>query len=115
MNISVNKWLRILPGMLCVLVLVESSSKKSPNSRVSRWNTTVMASDSSRCRNWARSRCTASVESAYPHKIVAWRCTDGEEGKLTGTTRLAYWGTSREGDEKLLKEIGLAPLRVGVE
>ena len=65
--------------------------------------------------SWGRvggSRCTAQVEVPYPHKIVGWRCSDGEVARLTGTTRLAYWGTSREGDEKLLKEIGLEPLGV---
>ncbi len=68
--------------------------------------------------SWDRvngSRCTAQVEAAYPHKIVGWRCNDGEEAKLTGTTRLAYWGTSREGDEKLLEEIGLKPLGVSAK
>ena len=62
---------------------------------------------------WRRmdgSSCTAQLEVAYPHRILGWRCDDGELARLTGSTRLAYWGTHREGDEKLLSELGLAPV-----
>jgi hypothetical protein len=51
--------------------------------------------------------CTVQVESPYPHRVVGWRCADGEKAALTGSTRLAYWQTQREGDEKLLKQLGL--------
>ncbi len=53
--------------------------------------------------------CGAQVEAAWPHRLIGWSCSDGEEAKLTGTTRMAYWGTHGEGDERLLKELGLAP------
>jgi hypothetical protein len=55
-------------------------------------------------------RCAALVETAYPHRILAWSCEDGEAAKLTGSKRLAYWQTNREGDEKLLEELGLRPM-----
>ncbi len=51
--------------------------------------------------------CTFQVERPYPHRIVGWRCADGEHAQLTGSTRLAYWQTQRLGDEKLLKQLGL--------
>lgn len=56
------------------------------------------------------STCAYDLEVAYPHRIVAWSCTDGEKAELTGSTRLPYWSTHREGDEKLLGELGLEPL-----
>lgn len=55
--------------------------------------------------------CTFQVEVPYPHKIVGWSCTDGEHARLTGSTRLPYWQTHGEGDEKLLQQLGLAPMR----
>ena len=51
--------------------------------------------------------CTIDIEVARPHRILGWACTDGEKGVLTGTTRLPYWRTAREGDEKLLRDLGL--------
>ena len=53
--------------------------------------------------------CTFSIEVPYPHRIVAWTCSDGESARLTGTTRLDYWRTHREGEEALLGTLGLAP------
>ena len=51
--------------------------------------------------------CAMSVEIPAPHRIVQWRCSDGERAQLTGTRRLAYWSKAREGDERLLKGLGL--------
>ena len=48
-----------------------------------------------------------NVESAHPHRIVAWRGPDGGVGKLTGSARIKYWQTAREGDEALRKQLGL--------
>jgi hypothetical protein len=53
--------------------------------------------------------CAFQVEAAYPHRLVAWKCGDGEEARLTGSTRLPYWQTHGEGDEKLLQQLGLTP------
>lgn len=55
---------------------------------------------------------TYQIETAYPHRIVAWSVSDGESARLTGSTRIAYWQTNREGDEKYLKELGLRPMSV---
>ncbi|MFN7973201.1 MAG: hypothetical protein U0166_12780 [Acidobacteriota bacterium] len=55
---------------------------------------------------------TYQIETAYPHRIVAWDASDGESGRLTGSTRLAYWETHREGDEKLLDKLGLRPMAI---
>jgi hypothetical protein len=57
-------------------------------------------------------RCTAQLETAYPHRIVAWSCEDGEKAVLTGSTRLDYWRTHGEGDEKLLEQLGHRPMQL---
>jgi hypothetical protein len=51
--------------------------------------------------------CEVDVERAYPRRIVGWRCSDGERAELTGSTRMAYWNTQREGDEAKLRALGL--------
>ncbi|MCA9540454.1 MAG: hypothetical protein KC620_16255 [Myxococcales bacterium] len=51
--------------------------------------------------------CAIDVEVAAPHRIIGWACQDGEQAKLTGSMRLPYWQTHGEGDEKLLKDLGL--------
>ena len=51
--------------------------------------------------------CTLDIEVARPHRVLGWACSDGEKGELTGTTRLPYWRTAQEGDEKLLRDLGL--------
>ena len=63
-----------------------------------------------RTLSWRRQdgrTCQLSVEIAQPHRIIEWRCSDGERAQLTGTRRVAYWSTAREGDERLLKDLGL--------
>lgn len=47
------------------------------------------------------------VEEAAPHRLLGWRRSDGEEARLLGTTRSAYWTQSREGDEALRAALGL--------
>ncbi len=54
--------------------------------------------------------CTFQIELAYPHKIVTWRCRDGEEAKLTGSARIAYWDAKKKRDKTLLKRLGIPPL-----
>ncbi len=56
------------------------------------------------------SSCDVWLEMPYPHRIVGWECSDGESAKLTGTRRLPYWQTHREGDERLLGDLGLSPM-----
>jgi hypothetical protein len=53
------------------------------------------------------SSCTLRIETAYPHRVVGWSCTDGEEAELTGTARLPYWELNREGDASKLELLGL--------
>ena len=55
---------------------------------------------------------TWTVDQKAPHRILAWKSTSGEAGKLAGFARLKYWELHREGDEKLLRKLGLAPLAV---
>ncbi|MGE0713457.1 MAG: hypothetical protein AB7N76_36270 [Planctomycetota bacterium] len=52
---------------------------------------------------------TVWVEDAEPYRVLAWRCSDGEEGKLLKSARLAYWQLHGAGQEKLLAQLGLSP------
>lgn len=54
-----------------------------------------------------RQKCAIDVEVAAPHRIIGWRCDDGEVAELTGSMRSPYWQQNREGDEKLLQQLGL--------
>jgi hypothetical protein len=50
---------------------------------------------------------TWTIESAAPHRILAWQGSDGEEARITGSTRLAYWQLNHLGDERYRKQLGL--------
>lgn len=63
-----------------------------------------------RTATWSRGiggECSADIELAYPHRLIGWRCSDGEQAKLLGSERIPYWQTHKEGDEALLKKLGL--------
>lgn len=53
-----------------------------------------------------------AFEEAYPHRLLAWSWSRGQElldsGALTGTKRLKYWELHAEGQESLRRELGLA-------
>jgi hypothetical protein len=51
------------------------------------------------------------IEKNWPHRILRWALAPDLEGDLTGSRRLKYWELNREGDEKILREIGI-PLTV---
>ena len=50
---------------------------------------------------------TFFVETAVPFRLVKWTSSDGEEGALLGSKRLAYWQMNGPGGEKSLKDLGL--------
>ena len=50
---------------------------------------------------------TYLVESAVPFRLVRWTASDGEEGSLLGSARMAYWKMNGPGGEKYLKDMGL--------
>jgi hypothetical protein len=50
---------------------------------------------------------TYEIEAAAPFRLVRWSADTGEEGVLTGSTRLAYWKLNGPGGEKRLAEMGL--------
>ena len=52
------------------------------------------------------SSCVVHVEVDYPRRILGWSCSDGESARLLDTTRLPYWQTHKEGDERLLEKLG---------
>lgn len=70
-----------------------------PAGRFDAATATYTRADGAECSYW--------IEAPYPHRIVGWRCTDGEQADLTGAQRLAYWGTHRNGDEAHLAPLGL--------
>jgi hypothetical protein len=47
------------------------------------------------------------IEAAPPHRLVRQTGPDGEELKLTGSTRLAYWTLNHPGGERYLRQLGL--------
>ena len=47
------------------------------------------------------------VEDSPPHRLVRWTGPDGEEGALTGSTRLRYWEQHDNGHEALRETLGL--------
>jgi hypothetical protein len=55
---------------------------------------------------------TFTVEEAYPHRLVAWQSSSGESARILGSARLEYWKLHGNGDEKLLKQLGLVPQSV---
>jgi hypothetical protein len=52
---------------------------------------------------------TYLVETAAPFRLIRWSASDGEEGSLLGSERLAYWEMNGPGGEKYLKALGLTP------
>jgi hypothetical protein len=50
---------------------------------------------------------TYLVEAAPPFRLIRWSGSDGEEGALLGSQRLAYWEMNGPGGEKYLKALGL--------
>ena len=52
---------------------------------------------------------TYVIEAAYPHRILEWRSTGGESGRILGSARLPYWQLNAPGGEKELAKIGLKP------
>jgi hypothetical protein len=49
------------------------------------------------------------VETANPHRILAWETSSGERAQILGSTRLPYWQLNANGDERYLAELGLDP------
>jgi hypothetical protein len=49
------------------------------------------------------------AEQAAPHRILRWQSSSGEKAELTGSARMKYWTLHSEGDEGLLKQLGLMP------
>lgn len=49
------------------------------------------------------------VETAFPHRLVAWEGPDGESGVLRGAERMPYWSYHQEGHERFLSKLGLSP------
>jgi len=52
---------------------------------------------------------TFHTESAAPHRIVRWTCSDGEKANLLASDRLAYWERNGPGGEAALAKLGLRP------
>jgi hypothetical protein len=52
---------------------------------------------------------TFQFDAAAPHALLRWAADTGEEAVLLKTTRLTYWKLNGVGDEKYIKELGLAP------
>lgn len=105
------KTLQVLPSALMRRL---KHQKTAPGATQISWGaeqtvTVPAGSFTVRGATWTRptgGQCTLDVEVAYPHRIIGWRCSDGEVAKLRGSTRLPYWKLHDEGDEKHLKALG---------
>jgi hypothetical protein len=53
---------------------------------------------------------TYHVEAAPPFRLLRWTGSDGEEGSLVASERLAYWKLNGRGGEAYLKRFGLQPV-----
>lgn len=53
------------------------------------------------------------IEAAAPRRIIKIAHSDGTVWQLKGSVRTAYWKQSREGDERALEPLGLAPINLG--
>lgn len=51
-------------------------------------------------------RLTFFVEHDFPHRVIRFEGSDGEEAELLGTTRQPYWSLHDNGHERYLKELG---------
>ena len=54
-------------------------------------------------------RWTIEIESAWPHRIIAWSRDDGLSAKMVGSERIPYWSQNGPGFESALEKIGLTP------
>lgn len=52
---------------------------------------------------------TFETETAEPHRIIRWSCSDGEKAELLASTRLPYWQMNGAGGEAALEQLGLKP------
>jgi hypothetical protein len=55
-------------------------------------------------RSW-----TFWVETGEPHRVLMWSCSNGEQARLLGSDRLAYWNLNAPGGEQYLTRLGLTP------
>jgi hypothetical protein len=55
---------------------------------------------------------TWTVEEAAPHRLLGWKSSSGEEARILGSARLAYWKMNQRGGEAALKQLGLVPQSV---
>lgn len=79
-----------------------AATAPAPGTEIPAW-TWTLAVDGGLTSTWL-------VEEAAPHRLLGWARSDGEEARLTGTTRTSYWTQNREGDEALRAALGLKPL-----
>lgn len=47
------------------------------------------------------------VESAFPHRIISWKKSDGEVASLIKSVRMSYWQLNRNTDTSALQRLGL--------
>lgn len=52
---------------------------------------------------------TFSVEVEAPHRLLRWTTSAGESAELIAVRRLKYWELNKEGDEAILRDLGLDP------
>lgn len=82
----------------------ESKQVSVPAGRFEVATWTASIDDGGKTRTWA-----FDVEESFPHRIIAWRASDGRAAQLLGVDRMKYWELNGEGGEKALSRFGLKP------
>lgn len=55
---------------------------------------------------------TFFVESVFPHRVVRWTTSRGDDAKLLGDERMKYWQLNGRGGQEFLAKLGLSPRAV---
>ena len=76
--------------------------KRAPKPKQVKLATGAYLVDSYTMTSQGRPSMTVQVESAWPHRIVAWQTSDGERAELTCSRRIKYWEHNKLGEEALL-------------
>ena len=56
-----------------------------------------------------RDERTFYVESAWPHRIIRWESSSGEQAEMLKSARMKYWEMNGPGKQDALKQLGLSP------
>lgn len=86
------------------VVLTTSGRPQSVTVPAGDFETEVRTAAIESGRTW-----TFYVEMAHPHRIIKWTVSDGEQGELLRSERLAYWQMNGAEFESAVEKLGFTP------